>query len=392
VSTALAVFGVALGGIVGCAPHLEPIEAPGLCQVLEQEVDGQETPSLIIAAFARDRTLFLDARGIADPIAGQAATPESVYMFFSITKVFTATAVMTLVDEGRLDLDQPIDRYLSDLALVNPFETALTARHLLNHSSGLPNPPVWSWAHPHDQARPDQRQLLDRALAEHGRLEAEPGTRDEYNNLGYLILGRLVEDISGEPYEDYVRSRILEPLEMEHTDFVYRPDMVERAAIGGVKRNSIYHRLFRRVAPNTLFGPVVDDYATARLYLVDGASYAGLVGTAPDLAKFASMHLAGGTWHGARILSQASVEAMQEIQYTKRGRRLDHALGWHTDEIDGERYFNHMGRGGGFRPAVRIYPGLGYGVVVLSNRTNYDPRPITTRVPIEGAFPGPCPG
>jgi CubicO group peptidase (beta-lactamase class C family) len=311
-------------------------------------------------------------------------------MFFSITKLFTATAVMTLVDEGRIDLDQPIDAYVPDLALVNPFDTPLTVRHLLNHSSGLPNPPAWSWAHLHDRPRPRLRAFLDQVLAENGRLEAEPGTRDEYNNIAYLILGRLIEDVSGEPYEDYVRARIIEPLEMEHTDFVYRDDMLARAAIGVVARNSIYHRLFRRVAPPELFGPEVGDYATARLYLVDGASYAGLVGTAPDLSKFAAMHLAGGTWHGERILSEASVRAMQAVQHGRREKPLSHTLGWHTGVIGGERYFNHMGRGGGFRPAIRIYPGLGYGIVVLTNRTNYDPKPITQRVPIEGTSPDAC--
>ena len=202
---------LALAWGLGCAARLQPIQAPGFCDVLKAEVDGGETPSLVIAAVDGERTLYLDARGIADPIAGRAARPDSVYMFFSITKLFTATAVMTLVDEGRVDLDQPVDRYLPDLAIVNPFETSLTVRHLLNHSSGLPNPPVWSWVRLHDDSRPPLRELLDRALVEHGRLEAEPGTRDEYNNLAYLVLGRLVEEVSGEPYEDYLNSRLWAP-------------------------------------------------------------------------------------------------------------------------------------------------------------------------------------
>ncbi len=90
------------------------------------------------------------------------------------------------------------------------------------------------------------------------------------------------------------------------------------------------------------------------------------------------------------ILSEASVREMQRIQTTPRGKPLDHALGWHTGRVGGERYFNHMGRGGGFRPAIRIYPGLGYGIVVLVNRTKYDPKPITQRVPISGSASAPC--
>jgi hypothetical protein len=72
---------------------------------------------------------------------------------------------------------------------------------------------------------------------------------------------------------------------------------------------------------------------------------------------------------------------MQAVQYDDRGRPFDHALGWHTQLIDGERYYNHMGKGGGYRPAVRIWPGRAYGVVILTNRTRYDPRPLTRCVP-----------
>src|SRR5690606_25150151 len=88
-----------------------------------------------------------------------------------------------------------------------------------------------------------------------------------------------------------------------------------------------------------------------------------------------------GVWDGRRILSSASVQAMQTVQRDHRGQPLDYALGWHTQLIDGERYFNHMGKGGGYRPAVRLWPTRRYGVVILTNRTRYDPRPLTRTVP-----------
>ena len=369
-------------GTGGCA-HLSEADTRDLCEVLNAEVT-EATPSMVLAAVSKDELLFLDAAGTADVVDGRAATPDTVYMFFSISKVFTATAVMQLVDRGQVDLDQPLNRYLPELELQNPFETPLTVRHLLNHSSGLPNPAPWAWAHLADVPRPRLEAFVASILAEHPRLEHEPGTRDEYNNLGYLILGLLIERTTGEPYDTYVRANILEPLGMARTDFVYRTEMKDDAARGTVKRNSLYHRLFRRVARPELFGPSVDGYATARLYLVDGAPYGGLVGTAEDLSRFARMHLNGGTLDGERVLSPEAVAAMQAPQRLRNGKLLDHALGWHSDTIDGERYFNHMGKGGGFRPAVRIYPRLGYGLVVLTNRTKYDPKPITRRVPIAG--------
>lgn len=385
----LAALGLMVGlGMGGCA-HLSEVDTHELCEITRAEAEDA-TPSIVLAAFSRDELLFLDASGTADVSDARPATTDTVYMFFSISKVFTATAVMQLVDDGKIDLDRPLREYLPELALQNPFDTPLTVRHLLNHSSGLPNPAPWAWAHLEEEPRPRLAQFLDSILAEHPELEHEPGTRDDYNNLGYLILGLLVERTADQPYEDYVRARILEPLGMQRTDFVYRPAMKADAARGTVERNSLYHRLFRRVARPELFGTPTEDYATSRLYLVDGAPYGGLVGTAEDLSRFARMHLGGGTLDGQRVLSPEAVAAMQAPQRLNNGKLLDHALGWHSDTIDGERYFNHMGKGGGFRPAVRIYPGLGYGIVVLTNRTKYDPKPITRRVPITGTARPQC--
>ncbi len=375
--------------VTGCA-RLQPTEAAALCDVINSEIERGRTPSIVIATVDEDGLMFLDAGGVDEPFSQRAATPASVYMLFSITKVFTATAVMTLVDDGALDIDAPLERYMPDLPLENPYPTPLTPRHLLNHSSGLPNPSVWSRARAAGERRPELATLLAQMLEGHGRLTAEPGTQDRYNNLGYLVLGRLIEEISGRPYEDYVRERILDPLEMNQTDFRYRPDMLAHAAIGTVRKNSLYHRLFLRAAPAELFGPSIGRKATSVLYEIDGASYAGLVGTAEDVAKFLSLHLSGGVYRGRRILSERSVEAMQTVQYTSSGKTLSHALGWHTDVVDDVRYFNHMGRGGGFRPAIRIYPTLGHGIVVLTNGTDYDPKPITRRAPIEGRMTGRC--
>jgi CubicO group peptidase (beta-lactamase class C family) len=381
---------VALAGS-GCA-RLRPTSPAELCRLTAHEVQRGKTPSLVLAVVDADELLFLDARGTADPVAARPARPDSVYMWFSISKLFCATAIMQLVDRGLIDIDRPIADYVPDLALENPFDTPLTARHLLDHSSGLPNPPPWAWARLHDRPRPPLAALVNDVLREHGRLESEPGTRDQYSNLGYLVLGLLVERVSGTSYEDYVRANLFAPLEMHDTDFAYSDAMLQRAAIGQVRAHGLYHRWFVAAASPELFGPVVDGQATARPYLVDGAPYGGVIGTAGDLAHFAAMHLAHGIWRGRRILSARAVAAMQEIQRLPSGRPLSHALGWHTGTTQGVRYFNHMGKGGGFRPALHLYPSLGQAVIVLTNTTRYDPRPLLRRVPVRAERPAGCGG
>ena len=215
----------------------------------------------------------------------------------------------------------------------------------------------------------------------HGRrLRYRPGRGEGYSNLGYLVLGRMIERVDGRDYETYVREEILDVLGMDHTAFTWAP-LLDDAAVGHGRKGGFWTTVAKSVANPEVFGPPLPKWLTTKYFEVEGAPYGGLIGTAEDLGKFLGAHLHYGVWQGRRILSPASVQAMQSVQHDHRGRPFDYALGWHTQLIDGRRYFNHMGKGGGYRPAVRIWPHRRYGVVILTNRTAYDPRPLTRCVP-----------
>jgi CubicO group peptidase (beta-lactamase class C family) len=135
-------------------------------------------------------------------------------------------AILQLQERGKLSLHDPVVGYLPSFEVTYPSDTSkhVTILNLLNHSSGQPDqdaPTFIRWIH-HDEDPPvHQTDFVKKVLPEYSRLKFEPGDHDEYSNIGYMLLGAIIEKVSGMAYEDYIRESILRPLEMNHTDFLY---------------------------------------------------------------------------------------------------------------------------------------------------------------------------
>jgi CubicO group peptidase (beta-lactamase class C family) len=341
---------------------------------------GRDVPGVSVAVVDRDGLRWAAGFGVADLATGRPAAPDTVYPWFSMTKLVTATAVVQLAERGRLELDAPAARYVPWFrprpARGAPPGAAVTVRHLLSHSSGLPNPIPVGWVHPADGPAPDPSAVARRLLARHARLGAAPGARAAYSNLGYLLLGEVVGAAAGQPYEAYVRDHLLRPLGMTRTDFRYRPDdLLPRAATGYQRRWSPLTPLLRLLLPRGILGPAAGPagrFVAFRRFYVDGPAYGGLLGTAPDAARFLRLHLAGGTVDGIRFLSPGAVAEMQRL--AAHGRPLDVGLGWFRRRADGRRggaFVEHLGDGGAFANDMRLYADRGLGVVVMGNATSW---------------------
>jgi CubicO group peptidase (beta-lactamase class C family) len=337
----------------------------GVVDRLASRLERVAAPAAAAALVAQEGPVWSGATGTARPSDGQGADPRTAFLWFSMTKIATATAVMQLVDAGDVALDDPAREHLPEL---EGLDRRITVRHLLSHSSGLGNPLPLRWIHPAGEPGPDPREMVSRLLGRHGRLRFDPGERGSYSNIGYLVLGELISEVSGTPYRAYVRDRVLEPLGAESTGFTFDSAGAAHRSEGAHPRRDPALVLLRLLIPRWAFGPAVGRWRLFAPFYLDGAAYGGLIGPVGDAALLAAAHLADGAVAGNRILTAESTAEMRRV--AARGRKFEFALGWRRSRRDAERgetYLEHPGGGGGYGTAMRLYPDRGLAVVAMAN-------------------------
>ena len=337
-----------------------------LAQIVERGTPG------VSGAVVRDGVIELGAAGSGDLSTGRAATPDTAYLWFSMTKIVTATAAMQLVEEKVLSLDDPVEKFLPEFPKPRSGWPAVRVAHLLSHSSGLANPVPVRWVHPADEAGRPSHEFALELLEKNDKLRHPAGEKAVYSNLGYIALGEVIATASGQAYEERVQTRILEPLSMARTGFSYAVARDGDIATGYQKRLNPMTPLFRLLLPKGIVGGTQGRFLAFNPFYVDGPAYGGLVGSVRDAARFMAAHLGGGAHDGVRLLSPESVAAMQALQAS--GRKMDVGLGWFrrgSDRAGGE-FWEHLGGGGGFWSMMRIYPARRLGVLSMGNATSYD--------------------
>lgn len=290
------------------------------------------------------------AAGVANKNTGVAVTDDTLFQIGSITKVWTASLVMMLVDDGELDLDEPVATYVPEFKVADPDVSArVTLRHLLCHSSGI------GGDHILDTGRGDD--TLERYLetcAELGQ-EHELGATMSYCNTGYSVLGRVIEKVTGKTWDQVLRERIIAPLDLTHTNTLPEEAILFRVAVGHVKR------------------PGQDEEEVAPMWVLPrSAGPAGLVNaTAADLLAFARLHLDDGRApDGTQLLSVAAVKQMQEpqVEVPDRFTLGDRwGLGWILFDWDDHPGYGHDGATLGQRAYLRVLPGARLAVCLLTN-------------------------
>ncbi len=203
---------------------------------LNQLTEFGAPPGLSLVVVKDGKIVYSKGFGLADGPNKIVASPDTVYHWWSMTKIPTAIAILQLQEQGLLQLDDPVVNYLPFFSVQYPSANSqvVTIRHLLNHSSGLPDPmpAMLGMVHHADEPPVNRTALVETLLPDYAKLTFEPGTQAVYTNLGYMVLGAVIEKVSGQTYEDYVREHILQPLSMEHTDFVYTEAMRPYEAVG----------------------------------------------------------------------------------------------------------------------------------------------------------------
>lgn len=296
--------------------------------------------------------------GTLDWAPGPAPDEHTMWDLASLSKVIgLTTAIMQLVEQHKVDLDAPLQRYIPEWT--GPNKDKVTVRQLITHTSGLPAFKAY------DQITHDPDSLAKLMFAT--PLEAAPGTKMVYSDIGAYMLGRLVEQLSGQSLDLYLHDHVFEPLGMHET--MYRPPESLRSRIAPTELDTVQrHRLVR--------GMVHDE----RAYYLGGVSaHAGLFSTGHDLARFAEMYLDGGTLDGARIVQPATIAQFTAYADSAFSNR---ALGWQKPEYPGMRFttsapwaghtlasqsYGHTGFTG---TSIGIDPTRDLFVILLSNRVD----------------------
>jgi CubicO group peptidase (beta-lactamase class C family) len=296
-------------------------------------VEQRGTPALSLAVWHEGKTHCV-ASGILNVDTGVAATVDALFQIGSVTKSFTASLVMLLAEEGRIDLDRPIKHYLADFHVLDPEATqTITARHLLSHTSGLESDASFHQDDTDEYVNPIAR-YVDRCFLlpqVHRRI----GAAFSYSNAGYVIAGRLIEVIAGLSWRKAVEDRIFKPLNMNHA-FADRGQALRyRVAIGHLLSGSD-----AQTTPSVVSVP----------YLPSGMAPTGSVLTmsACALLKFGKAHLSGGQAEsGTRWMSEAFTRLMQRAHVDLPAPCLisesKWGLGWALSECHGVRMFGHSG-------------------------------------------------
>lgn len=331
---------------------------------IDRAIERGQVPGVVVLVGRRGSIVYARAAGRRAVVpADEPMTRDTIFDMASLTKpVATATSVMILIEQGSLRLSDRLGRLMPEFD--NHGKGAITVDQLLRHRAGLvPDDPIADYA-----AGPDEAWKRIAAL----ELPGTPGERFRYSDVGFLILGRLVERVGGRPLDQFARERIFEPLEMKDARF-RRVDDKGAAPAADTRRIAPTEPAARGEQP--LRGVVHDPRARA---LEGVAGHAGLFATADDLAVFAQMLLDGGIGPGGRrVLSPMAVRLLIDAGDTPAGQRR--GLGWdvQTEQsaprggLFGPASFGHTGFTG---TSLWIDPETGVFVVILTSRLHPDGR------------------
>lgn len=338
---------VILGALAACErPRaMDPIDS------LFAAFDKPGMPGASVAVIRDGKVIVRRSYGLADVDSATPITPATNFRLASLSKAFTAAAVLLHVTDGSISLDDPVSKHLPELPL---YARAITLRHLLTHTSG-----IWDY----EDFVPDTQtyQVRDadvlRLIAAHAEsLYFAPGTEWRYSNSGYALLALIVERTAGEGYAQVLQRRIFAPLGMANT-------VAYEAGVSTVAHRAYGHRVRGDTVRRS-------DQSNTSAVLGDGGIYASI----DDLARWDA-----ALAHGTLIPDSLWREATTPYRLTD-GRTTEYGYGWFIDRFDGRQRHRHHGETRGFTNSIYRFPDHGLTTIVLTNRSDSAPWELNDEI------------
>ncbi len=337
---------------------LEDKEFAGKIKILESWIKAQmeyrSLPGMAVGIVYDQELIYSNGFGCSDMENKKPASAETIFRIASITKTFTATALMQLRDEGRLQLDDPVEKYLKWFKIKHRFPEApkITIRHLLTHTSGLPREssfPYWT-----DHKFPTREQMIE-ALPEQETIFASE-TKYKYSNLALSIAGEIVAEVSGIPYEKYIIENILKPLGMNSTKVSLKENEEKNLAVPYSQRLPDGSRKIQPFTDSKGITPA-----------------ANMSSNVNDLARYISLQFRTGKREGGQILKGSSLKEMHRVHWLNTSWNSGRGLGFGVWKQDNYTSVGHGGWVAGNRTQITFVPEENFGVIVLTNSDDGEP-------------------
>ena len=314
---------------------------------IKTEMKRLGIPGMALGIVHGNDIVHLQGYGVADS-SGRAITPQTPFQIGSVTKSFTALAVMQLAEAGKLNLDAPVQTYLPWFKLADREASAqITVRHLLNQTSGISEKDGNRFWNSDANAEEAVRQMNTIQLSH------PIGTKFEYCNLNFVVLGVIVEKVSGQSYDDYVTEHILTTLDMRNS-YTSHTDSEAHGSSDG--HYYILGRAYRR------------DGAFPPAYQASGY----LASSAEDMTHYIIAQLNEGKYERAFILSPQGIAELHNPAAPMKMPGYYYAMGWAVSPFDGNNSISHSGDHGNFHSAVIMQPERRHGIVLLANASGFE--------------------
>lgn len=361
---------------------------------LQRIVAESQTPGLALAVVKKDKIIYNKAFGMADEPGNIQATPQTVWRWWSLTKCMTAMAIFKLQEDGLLDINDEVSKYLPFFKIKFPDKAnipTVTIKDLLNHSSGIPDniPDVMGWLHYEGDPATNQTELLKSVFEKYSTLKFQPGTGSSYSSVGYMILGAIIENASGLEYNEYITSKILKPLAMKNTGFILNDDMKKNMATGSHPFFSIENlilALYNRGDWKRIEKKVEDGRIWYHTFYLDSDPPSGLMGPVEDAAQFVMACLNDGELNGVRVLKKESIQQWLYDGYSNPIKMSDlnpfgdknyqYGRGWFISTENDETVIRNNGGAPGFGTSFCLYPHKSLGIILMANDMNVNSNEI----------------
>jgi CubicO group peptidase (beta-lactamase class C family) len=322
------------------AQAVDDVQASGkVDEYVSAELRAQHIPGTALAVVRDGKIVKATGYGMANVELGVAAKPESIFQTGSVGKQFTATAVMMLVEEGKVGLDDKLAKYFPNAPAA---WKDITVRHLLTHTSGIPDYTSEKTGGAVNLHRDYTEEDLVKKISSLP-LDFQPGEKWSYSNSGYLILGVLIHHLTGEFYGDFLQQRIFQPLRMTSTRIISEADIVPNRSAG--------YRLVKGELKNQEWvAPTLNTTA-------DGALYTNVL----DLAKW------DAALYTEKLLKKLSFDQMWTPVKLNDGKTSPYGFGWRVAEVNGHRLFEHGGSWQGFTMHISRFVDDRLTVIVMTN-------------------------